>query len=124
MDLVNVEVMGFARAILDCPILHRSDIGNDGWWIIHVKDARLVALQRDKELAGSVAAGELFREVQVTGRGWGQVEQSGKALALGRWFGCRLHRMYLLLWVVGAENLDQLLRRIGIAGRTPVVAVG
>ena len=57
---MDVEVVGFARMILNRPVLDRSNLSNNGRRIIYVKHARLVAGQGDKELAGSVAAAELF----------------------------------------------------------------
>jgi len=78
-----MEIVGFARMVLDRPVLHRSDLGNDRRWIIHVKDARLLALECDEELGWVRCCRRTVLRVHVTRRGRSQVEQPGKSLALG-----------------------------------------
>ena len=57
VNLVDVELVIFARAIFDGPVFHRALRGDDGRRIVGVEEFGRCAVDRDEEIGGAVGVG-------------------------------------------------------------------
>ncbi len=65
VDLMDVESVGFERAVFDRPILHRSDFGGDGRFLVGLEDSLFLSVHRDVKLDGTVGAAKFLGEVKL-----------------------------------------------------------
>src|SRR5580692_1218352 len=89
MNLMDMEGVGFKRAIFDGPIFDRSDLGRDHGLLISLEDSLFLSVDCDVELDGTVGAAEFLGEIELPLRGRLRMREVGE-LKRARWCRRRL----------------------------------